>query len=270
MDRADRTRANGPREHIALMEGNEIMNKNTPNTPASAPRAYVAINGIRLYGAGLQRAKQTDGKATGYVLALLNSKDKDGARTTLEPFAEMIKNWDAITAGVYNKYTQVYATRDKALRVCSDFASRFLKDGNGAPLILDSERAEIDALTEEKTDKGEKKTARKGEPNYVERVDKAIAGAEGIARVNVLLAALEECEIVKSISDAKILLDAFADVAISRAQTEAAIKAAIEAARLNGTSEKEAKDAVIADAKKARKERARVLADIWRGIAEEK
>lgn len=241
------------------------------NTPASAPRAYVAINGIRLYGAGLQRAKQTDGKATGYVLALLNSKDKDGARVTLEPFAEMIKNWDAITAGVYNKYTQVYATRDKALRVCSDFASRFLKDGNGAPLILDSERAEIAALTEEKSEKGDKaKTAHKGEPNYMERVDRAINGAEGIARVNVLLAALEECEIVKNIKDAKMLLDAFADVAISRVQTEAAIKAAMESARLNGTSEKEAKDAVIADAMKARKARARALADRLVAIAEEK
>lgn len=249
-------------------------NTNT-NTPASAPRAYVAINGIRLYGAGLQRAKQMDGKATGYVLALLNSKDKDGARVTLEPFAEMIKNWDAITAGVYNKYTQVYATRDKALRVCSDFASRFLKDGNGAPLILDSERAEIAALTEEKSEKGEKKTARKGEPNYSERVDKAINGAEGIARVNILLAALEECEIVKNIEDAKALLNAFADVAISRVQTEAAIKAATESARLNGTSEKDAKDAVIADAIKARKERARAIAthfakiaDLW--VCEEK
>lgn len=245
-------------------------NTNT-NTPASAPRAYVAINGIRLYGAGLQRAKQTDGKATGYVLALLNSKDKDGARVTLEPFAEMIKNWDAITAGVYNKYTQVYATRDKALRVCSDFASRFLKDASGTPLILDSERAEIAALTEEKGEKGDKaKTARKGEPNYSERVDKAINGAEGIARVNILLAALEECEIVKNIKDAKMLLDAFADVAISRVQTEAAIKAAMEAARLNGTSEKEAKDAVIADAMKARKARARALADRLVAIAEEK
>lgn len=249
-------------------------NTNT-NTPASAPRAYVAINGIRLYGAGLQRAKQTDGKATGYVLALLNSKDRDGARVTLEPFAEMIKNWDVITAGVYNKYTQVYATRDKALRVCSDFASRFLKDGNGAPLILDSERAEIAALTDEKSEKGEKKTAHKGEPNYSERVDRAINGAEGIARVNILLAALEECEIVKNIEDAKALLNAFADVAISRVQMEAAIKAAMESARLNGISEKEAKDAVIADAMKARKERARAIAthfakiaDLW--VCEEK
>ena len=247
------------------------MNKNTPNTPASAPRAYVAINGIRLYGAGLQRAKQTDGKVTGYVLALLNSKDKDGARVALEPFAEMIKNWDAITAGVYNKYTQVYATRDRALHVCADFAARFLKDDNGTPLILDSERAEIAALEEEKSEKSDKaKTARKGEPNYSERVDKAINGAEGIARVNVLLAALEECEIVKNIKDAKMLLDAFADVAISRVKTEAAIKAAIAAARLNGTNEKEARDAVVADAMKARKARARALADRLVAIAEEK
>lgn len=251
--------------------------KTNTNTPASAPRAYVAINGIRLYGAGLQRAKQTDGKATGYVLSLLNSKDKDGARVTLEPFAEMIKNWDAITAGVYNKYTQVYATRDKALRICADFASRFLKDGNGDPLILDSERADIEALNADKGDegKGEGKGARKGEPNYMERVDKALKGSEGISRVNTLLAALEECEIVKNIEDAKALLNAFADVAISRVQMEAAIKAAMESARLNGTSEKEAKDAVIADAMKARKERARALAthfakiaDLW--VCEEK
>lgn len=243
--------------------------KTNTNTNTPTARAYIAINGIRLYGAGLQRAKQTDGKATGYVLALLNSKDKDGARVTLEPFAEMIKNWDAITAGVYNKYTQVYATRDKALRVCADFASRFLKDKDGAPLILDSEREEIAALTEEKSEKGEKKTARKGEPNYSERVDKAINGAEGIARVNVLLAALEECEIVKNITDAKMLLDAFADVAIARVQTEAAIRAAMESAKVNGTSEKEAKDAVIADAHKARKARARALADRLAAIAEE-
>lgn len=253
------------------------MNTNT-NTPASTPRAYVAINGIRLYGAGLQRAKQTDGKATGYVLALLNSKDKDGARVTLEPFAEMIKNWDAITAGVYNKYTQVYATRDKALRVCSDFASRFLKDSNGVPLILDSERADIAALDSEKGDsdseKGDKGKG-KGEPNYCTRLDKALKGSEGISRVNTLLAALEECEIVKNIEDAKALLNAFADVAISRVQTEAAIKAAMESARLNGTSEKEAKDAVIADAVKARKDRARAIAthfakiaDLW--VCEEK
>lgn len=244
------------------------------NATASAPRAYVAINGIRLYGAGLQRAKQTDGKATGYVLALLNSKDKDGARVTLEPFAEMIKNWDAITAGVYNKYTQVYATRDKALRVCSDFASRFLKDGNGAPLILDSERAEIAALDSGKEDgnseKGASKGASKGEPNYCTRLDKALKGSEGISRVNTLLAALEDCEIVKNIADAKMLLDAFADVAISRVQTEAAIKAATEAARVKGESEKEAKDAILADAMKARKARARALADRLAAIAEEK
>lgn len=254
------------------MKTNTKTNTNT-NTPASAPRAFVAINGIRLYGAGLQRAKQTDGKATGYVLALLNSKDKDGARVTLEPFAEMIKNWDAITAGVYNKYTQVYATREKALRVCSDFASRFLKDGNGAPLILDSERAEISALDSEKGDSDSEKGGKgngKGEPNYCTRLDKALKGSEGISRVNTLLAALEECEIVKNIEDAKMLLDAFADVAISRVQTEAAIKAATEAARLNGTSEKEAKDAIITDAMKARKARARALADRLAAIAEEK
>ena len=239
-------------------------------TPASTRRACVVIHGIRLYGAGLQRAKQTDGRATGYVLALLNSKDRDGARVALEPFAEMIKNWDAITAGVYNKYTQVYATRDKALRVCSDFASRFLKDGSGAPLILDSERAEIAALTDEKSEKGEKNTACKGEPNYSERVGKAINGAEGIARVNILLAALEECEVVKNIADARMLLDAFADVAIARVRTEAAIKAAMESAKVNGKSEKEAKDAIIADAKKARKARARALADRLAEIAEEK
>lgn len=253
-------------------------NTNT-NTPATAPRAYVAINGIRLYGAGLQRAKQTDGKATGYVLALLNSKDKDGARTTLEPFAEMIKNWDAITAGVYNKYTQVYATRDKALRICADFASRFLKDANGAPLILDSERADIEALNTENgsgdDEKGTSKGTSKGEPNYCTRLDKALKGSEGISRVNTLLAALEKCEIVKNIEDAKALLNAFADVAISRVQTEAAIKAAMASARLNGTSEKDAKDAVIADAMKARKERARAIAthfakiaDLW--VCEEK
>lgn len=246
------------------------MRTNTTNAPTTAPRPYVALGNIRVFGAGLQRAKQTDGKATGYVLSLLNSKDKDGARAILEPFAEMIKNWDAITSGVYNKYTQVYDSRDKALRVCDDFASRFLKDGNGAPLILDSERAEIAALTEEKSDKGKKKAARKGEPNYSERVDKAINGAEGIARVNVLLAALEECEIVKNIADAQMLLDAFADVAISRVQTEAAIKAATEAARVKGESEKEAKDAIIAEAMKARKARARALADRLLAIAEEK
>jgi len=250
------------------------MNKNTTNATPATPRAYVAINGIRLYGAGLQRAKQTDGEATGYVLAILNSKDKDGARATLEPFAEMIKNWDAITAGVYNKYTQVYATRDKALRVCSDFASRFLKDGNGAPLILDSERADIEALNADKGngdgEKGASKGASKGEPNYCTRLDKALKGSEGIARVNVLIAALEDCEVVKNIADAKMLIDAFADVAISRVQTEAAIKAAMESARLNGTSEKEAKDAVIADAMKARKARARALADRLVAIAEEK
>lgn len=256
------------------------MKTNTTNTPASAPRAYVAINGIRLYGAGLQRAKQTDGKATGYVLALLNSKDKEGARVTLEPFAEMIKNWDAITAGVYNKYTQVYATRDKALRVCSDFASRFLKDGTGAPLILDSERAEIAALDSEKGDsdseKGDSgKGKGKGEPNYCTRLDKALKGSEGISRVNTLLAALEECEIVKNIDDAKYLLEAFADVAIARVQTEAAIKAATEAAKVKGASEKEAKDAIIAEAHKAREDRARAIvkyfakiADLW--VAEEK
>jgi hypothetical protein len=246
-------------------------NTNT-NTPASDSRAYIAIHGIRLYGAGLQRAKQTDGKATGYVLALLNSKDKDGARMTLEPFAEMIKNWDAITAGVYNKYTQVYATRDKALRICSDFASRFLKDSDGEPLILDSERADIEALDKGNDDgeKGASKGASKGEPNYCTRLDKALKGSEGISRVNVLLAALEECEIVKNIKDAKMLLDAFADVAISRVQTEAAIKAAMEAAKVRGESEKEAKDAIIAEAHKARKERARVLADKLVAIAEEK
>lgn len=245
-------------------------NTNT-NTPATAPRAYVAINGIRLYGAGLQRAKQTDGKATGYVLALLNSKDKDSARATLEPFAEMIKNWDALTAGVYNKYTQVYANREKALRVCDDFASRFLKDANGKPLILDSERADIEALdkSDSDSDKSANKSARKCEPNYCTRLDKALKGSEGISRVNTLLAALEECEIVKNIKDAKLLLDAFADVAISRVQTEAAIKAAMESAKINGTSEKEAKDAIIAEAHKARKARARALADRLAAIAEE-
>lgn len=249
------------------------MSKNTMNTtPESAQRAYVAINGIRLYGAGLQRAKQTDGKATGYVLALLNSKDKDGARVTLEPFAEMIKNWDAITAGVYNKYTQVYATRDKALRICADFATRFLKDGNGNALILDSERADIEALDADKgneSDKAADKGKGKGEPNYCTRLDKALKGSEGIARVNTLLAALEECEIVKNIEDAKLLLDAFADIAIARVQTEAAIKAAMGAAKVKGESEKEAKDAVIAEARKARKERARALADRLMAIAEE-
>ena len=248
------------------------MSKNTMNATPATPRAYVAINGIRLYGAGLQRAKQTDGKATGYVLALLNSKDKDGARVTLEPFAEMIKNWDAITAGVYNKYTQVYATRDKALRVCADFATRFLKDGNGSALILDSERADIEALDADKgneSDKAADKGKGKGEPNYCTRLDKALKGSEGIARVNTLLAALEECEIVKNIADAKLLLDAFADIAIARVQTEAAIKAAMGAAKVKGESEKEAKDAVIAEARKARKERARALADRLMAIAEE-
>ena len=245
-------------------------NTNT-NTPASAPRAYVAINGIRLYGAGLQRAKQTDGKATGYVLALLNSKDKDGARATLEPFAEMIKDWDALTAGVYNKYTQVYADRDKALRICDDFASRFLKDGNGAPLILDSERADIEALDKSDidSDKSANKRASKGEPNYCTRLDKALKGSEGISRVNVLLTALEECEFVKNIKDAKMLLDAFADVALARVQTDAAIKAATGAARVKGESAKEARDAIIADAIKARKARARALADRLAKIAEE-
>ena len=272
----DPQRANGTRATYSPKGRNETMKTNTntnTNTPASAPRAYVAINGIRLYGAGLQRAKQTDGKATGYVLALLNSKDKDGARTTLEPFAEMIKEWDALTAGVYNKYTQVYANRDKALRVCADFASRFLKDGNGNSLILDSERADIEALNTEKgnggDEKGASKSARKGEPNYCTRLDKALKGSEGISRVNILLAALEECEIVKNIKDAKMLLDAFADVAIARVQTEAAIKAATEAARVKGESEKEAKDTIIADAIKARKARARALADRLATIAEE-
>ena len=247
------------------------MNKNNANNATPMARAYVAINGIRLYGAGLQRAKQTDGKATGYVLALLNSKDKDGARVTLEPFAEMIKEWDALTAGVYNKYTQVYASRDKALRVCADFASRFLKDGNGNPLILENERADIGALDADNGDesKGDNKSARKGEPNYCTRLDKALKGSEGISRVNVLLAALEECEIVKNIADAKLLLDAFADVAIACVQTEAAIKAAMEAAKVKGESEAEAKSAVIAEATKARKERVRALADRLTAIAEE-
>lgn len=238
------------------------MSKNTMNATPATPRAYVAIGNIRVYGAGLQRAKQTDGKATGYVVSLLNSKDKDGARATLEPFAEMIKNWDAITAGVYNKYTQVYATRDKALRVCADFATRFLKDANGAPLILESERVDIEALDSNKSDESDKGTSKgtsKGEPNYVDRLGKALKGSEGIARVNTLLAALEDCEIVRNIVDAKFLLDAFADIAIARVQTEAAIKAATEAAKLKGESEKEAVDVVIAEAHKARKERARAI-----------
>lgn len=255
------------------MRGNKKMNKNTTNATPATPRAYVAINGIRLYGAGLQRAKQTDGKATGYVLALLNSKDKDGARTTLEPFAEMIKEWDALTAGVYNKYTQVYASRDKALRVCSDFASRFLKDGNGAPLILDSERTEIAALDSDKgtsdNDKGTSKGTSKGEPNYCTRLDKALKGSEGISRVNVLLAALEECEIVKGVEDAKTLLDALADVVIACVQAEAATKAAKEAARVAGKSEAEAAEAVHKEALEARKARARAIVERFTAIAEE-
>ena len=247
------------------------MSTKNNETPAPTLRAYVAINGIRIYGAGLQRAKQTDGRATGYVLALLNSKDRECARTTLEPFAEMIKGWDSITAGVYNKYTQVYTQREKALRICDDFARRFLKDANGNPLILDSERAEVATLNNsDKRDKDTaKKSTRKAEPNYIARVGKAISGAEGIARVNVLLTALEDCEIVRNISDAKMLLDAFADVAIARAQTDAAIKAAVEKARLNGTSEAEAKEAIMQDAQKARRERARALAKQLTAIADE-
>lgn len=247
------------------------MNKNTTNATPATPRAYVAIGNIRVYGAGLQRAKQTDGVATGYVVSLLNSKDKDGARATLEPFAEMIKELNAIAAGAYNKYTQVYANRDKALRVCADFATRFLKDGNGNPLILDSERADIEALNTDKSNdgKGESKSTRKGEPNYVERVDKALKGSEGISRVNVLLAALEECEIVKGVEDAKTLLDALADVVIACVQTEAATKAAKEAARVAGKSEAEAAEAVHKEALEARKARARAIAERFATIAEE-
>lgn len=246
-------------------------NTNT-NTPVSTPRAYVAIGNIRIYGAGLQRAKQTDGVATGYVVSLLNSKDKDGARAALEPFAEMIKGMNAIAAGAYNKYTQVYANREKALRVCSDFATRFLKDANGTPLILDSERADIEALSGDKGEegKGDKAGARKGEPNYCTRLDKALKGSEGVSRFNILLSALEECDIVKGVDDAKTLLDALVDTIISRVQTEAAIKAAKEAARVAGKSEGEAAEAVHKEALEVRKARARAIVEKFTAIAEEK